>query len=275
MGEDAAGRGELARAAWNRLADLLPRNGRRGQQWSDHRRMINGILWRLRTGAPWRPLPARYGPWQACYGRFVRWRRDGTWERLLAHLHTEADAIQDVAWEVCADSTAVRAHQHAGGARRRASQADRAAGAEHPADEALGRSRGGFTTKVHLACDGKGRPLSVVVTPGQRHDSTQLGPVLDAIRVPRPTGRGRPRRRPDRLIADKGYSYPACRALRRRRGITHTIPERRDQRERCGARPGDPWRSTQKPIAGATSWSGASIGSSNGEVSPRATRSER
>jgi transposase len=111
---------------------------------------------------------------------------------------------------------------------------------QHPADEGLGRSRGGLTTTFHLACDGKGRPLSVVITPGQRHDSTQLVPVLDGIRVPRPGGRGRPRTRPDRLIADKGSSYPRCRRLLRQRQIPHTIPERRDQRARRALRPGRP-----------------------------------
>ena len=115
-------------------------------------------------------------------------------------------------------------------------------GISHPADEGLGRSRGGLTTKFHLACDGRGRPLSIVITPGQRHDSTQLGPVLDGIRVPRAAGRGRPRTRPDRLIADKGYSYPRCRRWLRERQIQHTIPERRDQRAQRAARPGRPLR---------------------------------
>lgn len=91
-----------------------------------------------------------------------------------------------------------------------------------------------------MACDGKGRPLSVVITPGQRHDSTQLAPVLDGIRVPRPGGRSRPRSRPDRLIADKGYSYPRCRWLLRQRDIPHTIPERSDQRARRANRPRRP-----------------------------------
>jgi transposase len=95
---------------------------------------------------------------------------------------------------------------------------------------------------VHLACDGKGRPLSIVITPGHRHDSTQLEPVLDGIRVPRPAGRGRPRTRPDRLIADKGYSYPRCRRWLRQRQIPHTIPERRDQRAQRAVRPGRPLR---------------------------------
>ena len=114
-------------------------------------------------------------------------------------------------------------------------------GISHPQDEALGRSRGGLTTKLHLACDGRGRPLSVVVTPGQRHESTQLGVLLDTIRVMRPKGSaGRPRKRPEHLIADRGYSFPRCRRLLRRRGIPHTIPERRDQRERRAGYPGRP-----------------------------------
>jgi len=95
------------------------------------------------------------------------------------------------------------------------------------------------TTKLHLACDGRGRPLALVLTPGQRHDSTQLEAMLAAIRVPR-AGRGRPRTRPGHLIADKGYSYARCRAVLRQRGIPHTIPQRRDQRARRAGRPGRP-----------------------------------
>ena len=110
----------------------------------------------------------------------------------------------------------------------------------HPLGEALGTSRGRFSTKVHLACDGKGRPLSVFLTPGQRHSSTQLGRVLDGIWVPRLSGIGRPRKRPDHLIADKGYDFPSCRELLRKRGIGHTIPERRDRRKRRAKHPGRP-----------------------------------
>jgi len=107
-------------------------------------------------------------------------------------------------------------------------------------DEALGRSRGGLTSKLHLACDQQGRPLSVVITPGQWHESTQMAAILDGIRVPQPGGPGRPRKRPARVIADKGYSYPACRQLLRRRGTRHMIPERRDQRQRRAMHPGRP-----------------------------------
>ncbi|MGW5986134.1 IS5 family transposase [Streptomyces anulatus] len=100
---------------------------------------------------------------------------------------------------------------------------------DEPDDHALGRSRGGLTTKIHLACDGKGRPLAILVTPGQRHDSVCARPLLERIRVPR-TGPGRPRCRPDQVIADKAYSSQGFRAYLRKRGTAHTIPEKTDQR---------------------------------------------
>ncbi len=118
------GRGELTDEAWKQVAPLLPKNGRRGKQWKDHRRVIDGILWKIRTGAPWRDLPERYGPWQTCYDRFARWRRDGTWDRLLTHAQTSSDAAGEVDWKVSVDSTVVRAHQHAAGARRKPSKED-------------------------------------------------------------------------------------------------------------------------------------------------------
>ncbi len=79
---------------------------------------------KLRTGAPWRDLPERYGPWQTCPERRYRWRRDGTWDRILAHVQTRSDAVGEVVWEVRVESSTARAHQHASGARRRRSRAD-------------------------------------------------------------------------------------------------------------------------------------------------------
>ncbi|WP_234343469.1 IS5 family transposase, partial [Streptomyces sp. WM6372] len=108
--------------------------------------------------------------------------------------------------------------------------------------EGLGRSRGGFTTKLHLSADGCYRPLSLVVTPGQRADCTQFKPVLEKIRVPKP-GPGRPRKTPDSVAADKAYSNGPCRQCVRSRGIRHTIPEKADSqaaRLRKGSRGGRP-----------------------------------
>lgn len=108
--------------------------------------------------------------------------------------------------------------------------------------EGLGRSRGGFTTKLHLSADGRCRPLSLVVTPGQRADCTQFKPVLEKIRVPK-LGPGRPRKNPDSIAADKAYSNGPYRDYLRRRGIRHTIPEKIDSqtaRLRKGSRGGRP-----------------------------------
>jgi transposase len=119
------GRGELTDRAWTQIEPLLPVARGRSGRWQDHRRVINGILWKLRTGAPWRDLPERYGPWQTCYDRFRRWQRDGTWDRLLADAQTKNDAVGQVEWVVSVDGSVIRAHQHAAGARHRRARADR------------------------------------------------------------------------------------------------------------------------------------------------------
>lgn len=111
-----------------------------------------------------------------------------------------------------------------------------------PDDHGLGRSRGGLTTKLHLAVEQGQKPLSLLVTAGQRHDSPQFQPVLEAIRVPR-LGLGRPRTRPDKVRADKAYGSRVNRAYLRRRGIRCAIPEKADQvrnRKKRGSRGGRP-----------------------------------
>ncbi|GAA2437361.1 hypothetical protein GCM10010191_60280 [Actinomadura vinacea] len=118
--------------------------------------------------------------------------------------------------------------------------------------EALGRSRGGLTSKIHLAVDRRGLPMSILLTPGQAGDNPRLLPLLDAIAVRR-DGPGRPRKRPDRVIADKAYSHPSTRVALRRRGIAFTSPERDDQiarRRAKGSRGGRPPAFDQDIYAG-------------------------
>ncbi|MFF9653371.1 IS5 family transposase [Streptomyces sp. NPDC014622] len=189
------------------------------------------------------------------------WSADGTWERLLQQVQAAADGAGEIDRDISVDSPVVRAHQHAAGARTGSPPAPGSKGGEPPEHQdetpwqslrarlvgaagrkGLGRLRGGFTSKIHLSADGRCRPLSLIVTPGQRADCTQFKPALDKIRIPRP-GPGRPRKKPDSLAADKVYSNGPCREYLRRRGIRHTIPEKTDSqaaRQRKGSRGGRP-----------------------------------
>jgi transposase len=111
-------RHDLTDAEWTQLEPLLPdRTPARGGRWADHRVVINGVLWRTRTGSPWRDLPADYGNWKTVYNRHWRWSRDGTWARVLGELRRGCDVPEGKDWTVGVDSTVVRAHQHAAGAR--------------------------------------------------------------------------------------------------------------------------------------------------------------
>ncbi|MFJ2297008.1 IS5 family transposase [Streptomyces sp. NPDC087894] len=209
-------RHELSDAEWAFVEPLLPRS-ERGRRRLDDRTVLNGIVWKFRTGVAWRDVPERYGSWATLHTRFRRWAKDGTFERMLRAAQAKADAAGDIEWLVSVDSTIVRAHQHAAGAGKR--------GLRSPG---LGRSRGGLTSKIHLACDALGRPLAFTVTSGNTNDCRQFTAVMEVIRVPR-LGPGRPRARPDHVIGDKGYSSKAIRSWLRRRNIRHTIPERSDQ----------------------------------------------
>lgn len=236
---------DLTDGQWAVLEPLLPvpKGPGRPSNWTK-RQLIDGIRWRVRTGAPWRDVPACYGSWQAVYGLFRRWQRSGCWARIVAALQARADALGLIGWEVNVDSTIVRAHQHAAGARRRVDlQREPPGGTSiEPDDHGLGRSRGGLSTKVHLACEQGQRALSLVVTAGQRGDAPQFEAVMAGIRIAR-LGRGRPRTRPDRVRADKAYSSRAIRAHLRRRGIAATIPVPADQaghRRRRGSHGGRP-----------------------------------
>lgn len=208
---------------WHRLAPLLPpQRPPTGRPARDHRTVVSAILWVLRTGAPWRDLPERLGAWSTAWSRFRRWSAAGVWADVLAALQRDADQAGRLDWGThFMDGTVVRAHQHAAGA---------VGGQEH---EALGRSRGGFSTKVHVRAEGGGKPLALAVSGGERHESRYVEALLARGHVRRPA-RGRPRVQPRRLVGDRGYSYPTVRRLLARRHIQAVIPRRRDQRPEDG-----------------------------------------
>lgn len=113
-------RGDLTNEQWERLKGLLPpQKPSIGRPAEDHQQILNGMLWVLRTGAPWRDMPERYGKWTTIYSRFQRWRKSGTWERIFAQLQSLLDQESNVDWEIhYIDSTTVRAHPHAAGAKK-------------------------------------------------------------------------------------------------------------------------------------------------------------
>ena len=125
-------RGELTDDQWNTLKRHLPKQkGKRGRPREDDRRIINGILWIMRTGAPWRDLPERYGPWSTVASRFYRWEKAGIWKRIFQALRKTGDKLGRIDWEIHhVDGTIVRAHQHAGGAKRGIYPEKLSAGAE-------------------------------------------------------------------------------------------------------------------------------------------------
>lgn len=275
-------RGDLSDEKWAQLEPLLPpeHSGKKGHPYNDHRKVLGGILWRLRTGSPWRDVPERYGPYQTCYDRFVHFKDKGLWQQILETLQQNADADGQLDWAVgSADGTIVRAHQHAAGAplncphaaplpptaaelepepetvcppspptRATAPAAQVQAQVQTPRQlvqkrEALGYSRGGFGTKVHLVVERQGRPLAVTLSPGQAHESQHVAATLDAVRVPR-VGRGRPKKRMNRLLADRAFNGKPARQQFRRRRIRVVTPPRSDDRARrlrAGRKGGRPY----------------------------------
>ncbi|MGW4126030.1 IS5 family transposase [Nocardia sp. NPDC004711] len=228
------------------MEPLLPRNKKAGRPpQSSKRQLIDGIRLRTRVGCPWRDIPPQYGSWSAVYGSYRRWQRDGSWLMIVKLLQAFADCGGRIRGQVSVDSTIMRAHPHAAGARRDGGgQAEPPGGCgdPEPADHGLGWSRRGWSTKLHLACEQGCRVLAMLVTAGQAGDSPHFAAVLDAIDVAKTTG-GRSRVRPDRVLADKAYSSRANRDWLRRSHIKATIPVPADQaahrrnRGRGGGRP--------------------------------------
>ena len=173
-------RHEITDQQWDAIKDFLPgKEGDPGATAKDNRLFINAVLWIAKTGAPWRDLPERFGKWDTAFQRFNRWCKNGVFQSVMEKLQDPDLGV------LLLDSTIIRAHQHAAGAEGSCAE-----------KEALGRSRGGFSTKIHVACDGLGKPAKIILTPGQDHDVTQ-GPALIADSQAK------------KIIADKGYDSDA------------------------------------------------------------------
>ncbi|NBA93555.1 IS5 family transposase [Pseudomonas sp. R5(2019)] len=213
---------ELSDAAWDLVADLFMETRRTGRPRGDDRLMLNGVLWVLRSGAAWRDMPEHFGPWSTVYQRFRDWRNRGTFDQMLKRLHVklnEQGLIDLQTWMI--DSTAVRATRASSGAGKK--------GADEPSDHALGRSRGGLTTKIHMLCDANGVPLRFLLPGGQASDIAYAQPLLDEVCIP--SLRGRPRKRCRWLLADKVYAAEALRRYCDHYRIQPVIPLRTMKRK--------------------------------------------
>ncbi|MBV1692181.1 IS5 family transposase [Novosphingobium sp. G106] len=155
----------LSDAAWERMAPLIiGRPDQKGSTGRDNRMFVEAVLWIVRTGSPWRDLPEVFGDWNSVFRRFSRWSAKGVWWRIFEAMSDDPDFEY-----LIVDSTVVRAHQHAAGAKK---------GSE---DQAIGRSRGGLSTKIHLAVRGLGCPVRFALTAGHRGDVPQAAPLIGGL----------------------------------------------------------------------------------------------
>lgn len=189
----------LSDEQWSKLRSIMLRMGiydKRGLQTT-----VEGILYRMRVGCPWRDLPESFGKWSSVYKRFNEWSSKGKLLEIFKSLVQEPD----LEWEFI-DGSYVKAHQHA-------------AGAVGGGDEAIGKSKGGNTTKIHLATDSFGLPIGFGVTGGNVNDCKAAPELIEKLPVS------------EYLIADRGYDSGALRAQIRARGSVPVVPERK-----CGKR---------------------------------------
>jgi len=186
-----------------RIENLLP--GRPGYVGRDsvkgNRLFVDSVIWKFRTGVPWRDLPAEFGAWKNIHTRFSRWATQGVWENLFKALVDDPDNEYAMI-----DATIVRAHQHSAGARKKTG-----------VNQAIGRSRGGLTTKIHMIVDALGNPLAFNLTGGQAHDITQAETLTAQVD-------------PESVLADKGYDADSYIASLEVRAIKPVIPPKANRK---------------------------------------------
>jgi transposase len=184
---------ELTNVEWAVIKPMLP-NKPRGMPRVNDRRVLNRIFWVLRSGAPWRDLPDKFGPYTTCYNRFVRWRRAGVWAKIMNALACTHDAAVQMI-----DTSIVRVHQHGACISRNRRQS-------------MGRSRGGLTSKIHALVDTNGLPVRLALTPGEAHDNRLARKLLSRLKPG------------SMLLADRAYDADWIRELAMKNGAWANIP---------------------------------------------------
>jgi transposase len=184
---------------WARIEPIVSKLTLRGPTGRDNRGFIEAVVWIARTGAPWRDLPKRLGRWCTIYRRFRRWALTGRWEAMRSALGAAFSPER-----LLIDSTIVKAHAHAAGARKKAGGQDK---------QALGRSRGGFTTKIHALVSENGDLLRYEITGGQVHDITEAANLIRGIEG-------------SVIVGDKAYDSNAFIAQIESQGMKAVIPSR-------------------------------------------------
>ncbi|THF75374.1 IS5 family transposase [Cohnella fermenti] len=192
---------EIRDDQWESLKDLLPpeRKPQGGRPAIDNRHMLNGMLWVIRSGAAWRDLPDYYGPWSSIYTRFRRWEKAGIFDRMLETLAAEPDSESTMM-----DASIVRVHQHGAGAK---------GGKQF---QAIGRSRGGLTTKIHAVVDALGNPLQFEVTAGNINDCVVGYEILLTLDL-----------KGQNVLADRGYDTDKIIELLDEKQSNAVIPSRK------------------------------------------------
>lgn len=216
-------RHRLTDEQWELIADVFPPPAATGRPPRNRRDVLDGILWILRTGSPWRDLPEEYGPWSTVWDLYDNWNGDGTLDEVLNRLraaHIDTGHIDGDLW--CVDGTVVRAARCAAGGGKENDP-------EEPDDHALGRSRGGFSTKIHVLCDGHGHPLHFDLTPGQAHETTAFVSLLEGADDLLLDGEGEPIAWPVNLAGDKGYRANWIDEWLLERDITPVIPSKENE----------------------------------------------
>ncbi|WP_298718161.1 IS5 family transposase [uncultured Oceanisphaera sp.] len=183
---------------WVRIKDLLPGKASDcGVTAKDNRLFVEAVLWMARTGAPWRDLPESFGHWHRVYVRYNRWSHKGVWTQIWEAVSDDPDLEY-----LMVDGSIVRVHQHGASKKQSAMQAQ-------------GKSRGGLSTKIHLAVDALGNPIRFLLTPGQASEYGQANQLIEGIKA-------------DFVMADKGYDSDSFVASIRASGASPELPPRKN-----------------------------------------------